>query len=148
MESNYAFHFCTYEPFPRINSTVLEQTCHTHIVDVNLNDIDLVELYKCLPLCLIPDPVTLLHDRDVVQVHLWFPIVVLLCDFILHHLVALHLILICVFFVVPPLHSFYNTKSVVLCLGITAAVCLLVTIFSFQTKVRSFLFWPDFHAVP
>uniref|UniRef100_A0A674MEN5 Protein lifeguard 2 n=1 Tax=Takifugu rubripes TaxID=31033 RepID=A0A674MEN5_TAKRU len=32
------------------------------------------------------------------------------------------------------LSSFYNTKSVVLCLGITAAVCLLVTIFSFQTK--------------
>ncbi|XP_046880873.1 fas apoptotic inhibitory molecule 2b [Hypomesus transpacificus] len=31
--------------------------------------------------------------------------------------------------------SFYNTKSVVLCLGITALVCLSVTIFSFQTKV-------------
>ncbi|KAI3357439.1 hypothetical protein L3Q82_015872, partial [Scortum barcoo] len=30
--------------------------------------------------------------------------------------------------------SFYNTKSVVMCLGITAAVCLLVTVFSFQTK--------------
>uniref|UniRef100_A0A3B4ACS0 Protein lifeguard 2 n=1 Tax=Periophthalmus magnuspinnatus TaxID=409849 RepID=A0A3B4ACS0_9GOBI len=30
--------------------------------------------------------------------------------------------------------SFYNTKSVVLCLGITAAVCLLVTLCSFQTK--------------
>uniref|UniRef100_A0AAQ4PTY8 Protein lifeguard 2 n=1 Tax=Gasterosteus aculeatus aculeatus TaxID=481459 RepID=A0AAQ4PTY8_GASAC len=29
---------------------------------------------------------------------------------------------------------FYNTKSVVMCLGITAAVCLLVTVFSFQTK--------------
>ncbi|XP_053705009.1 protein lifeguard 2-like isoform X2 [Synchiropus splendidus] len=33
------------------------------------------------------------------------------------------------------LSSFYNTKSVVMCLSITAAVCLLVTIFSFQTKV-------------
>ncbi|KAJ8403990.1 hypothetical protein AAFF_G00343400 [Aldrovandia affinis] len=33
------------------------------------------------------------------------------------------------------LSSFYNTKSVVLCLGITAMVCLSVTIFSFQTKV-------------
>lgn len=32
--------------------------------------------------------------------------------------------------------SFYNTKSVVLCLGITAIVCLCVTIFSFQSKVR------------
>uniref|UniRef100_A0A3Q4C165 Protein lifeguard 2 n=1 Tax=Mola mola TaxID=94237 RepID=A0A3Q4C165_MOLML len=31
--------------------------------------------------------------------------------------------------------SFYNTKSVVLCLGITALVCLSVTIFSFQSRV-------------
>uniref|UniRef100_A0A8C7CNM0 Protein lifeguard 2 n=1 Tax=Oncorhynchus kisutch TaxID=8019 RepID=A0A8C7CNM0_ONCKI len=30
---------------------------------------------------------------------------------------------------------FYNTKSVVLCLGITALVCMSVTIFSFQTKI-------------
>lgn len=36
------------------------------------------------------------------------------------------------------LNSFYNTKSVVMCLGITVAVCLVVTIFSFQTKVRIF----------
>ncbi|XP_076022866.1 protein lifeguard 2-like [Genypterus blacodes] len=33
------------------------------------------------------------------------------------------------------LSSFYNTKSVVMCLGITAAVCLIVTVFSFQTKI-------------
>ncbi|XP_013874060.1 protein lifeguard 2 [Austrofundulus limnaeus] len=32
------------------------------------------------------------------------------------------------------LSSYYNTKSVVMCLGIAAAVCLIVTIFSFQTK--------------
>lgn len=31
--------------------------------------------------------------------------------------------------------SYYDTKSVLLCLGITALVCLSVTIFSFQTKV-------------
>uniref|UniRef100_A0A672G3U8 Protein lifeguard 2 n=1 Tax=Salarias fasciatus TaxID=181472 RepID=A0A672G3U8_SALFA len=31
--------------------------------------------------------------------------------------------------------SFYNTKSVMLCLGITAVVCLSVTVFSFQSKV-------------
>ncbi|TNN81326.1 Protein lifeguard 2 [Liparis tanakae] len=31
--------------------------------------------------------------------------------------------------------SFYNTKSVVLCLGITALVCLSVTIFSFQSRI-------------
>uniref|UniRef100_A0A8C9S561 Protein lifeguard 2 n=1 Tax=Scleropages formosus TaxID=113540 RepID=A0A8C9S561_SCLFO len=30
---------------------------------------------------------------------------------------------------------FYNTKSVVICLGITALVCLSVTVFSFQTKI-------------
>ncbi|XP_077185016.1 protein lifeguard 2 isoform X2 [Paroedura picta] len=32
------------------------------------------------------------------------------------------------------LSSYYNTMSVLLCLGITALVCLSVTIFSFQTK--------------
>ncbi|XP_072522487.1 fas apoptotic inhibitory molecule 2b [Salminus brasiliensis] len=31
--------------------------------------------------------------------------------------------------------SFYNSRSVVLCLGITAAVCLSITIFSFQSRV-------------
>ncbi|MEQ2176494.1 hypothetical protein GOODEAATRI_028565 [Goodea atripinnis] len=31
--------------------------------------------------------------------------------------------------------SFYNTKSVMLCLGITALVCLSVTLFSFQSKI-------------
>uniref|UniRef100_A0A3Q3F255 Protein lifeguard 2 n=1 Tax=Labrus bergylta TaxID=56723 RepID=A0A3Q3F255_9LABR len=36
---------------------------------------------------------------------------------------------------------FYNTKSVVMCLGITATVCLLVTVFSFQTKVRKTTFF-------
>ncbi|KAK2102195.1 hypothetical protein P7K49_019862 [Saguinus oedipus] len=30
--------------------------------------------------------------------------------------------------------SYYNTTSVLLCLGITALVCLSVTVFSFQTK--------------
>lgn len=33
--------------------------------------------------------------------------------------------------------SYYNTTSVLLCLGITALVCLSVTVFSFQTKVSS-----------
>ncbi|MED6266586.1 hypothetical protein CHARACLAT_003562 [Characodon lateralis] len=31
--------------------------------------------------------------------------------------------------------SFYNTKSVMLCLGITALVCLSVTLLSFQSKI-------------
>lgn len=61
----------------------------------------------------------------------------MLCDFILHILAMLDLNLTCFL-------SFYNTKSVVLCLGITAAVCLLVTIFSFQTKVRKSLFFVAF----
>lgn len=34
-----------------------------------------------------------------------------------------------------PFNSYYNTKSVVMCLGITAMVCLTVTLVSFQTKV-------------
>lgn len=34
-----------------------------------------------------------------------------------------------------PSCSYYNTTSVLLCLGITALVCLSVTVFSFQTKV-------------
>ncbi|XP_058486613.1 fas apoptotic inhibitory molecule 2b isoform X1 [Solea solea] len=31
--------------------------------------------------------------------------------------------------------SFYNTQSVLLCVGITALVCLCVTVFSFQSKI-------------
>ncbi|XP_028854192.1 fas apoptotic inhibitory molecule 2b [Denticeps clupeoides] len=51
-----------------------------------------------------------------------------------------NLILLCVFtlsmaFMLGFISSFYNTKSVMLCIGITAMVCLSVTIFSFQTKV-------------
>jgi len=34
-------------------------------------------------------------------------------------------------------YSFYNTKSVMLCIGITATVLLCVTIFSFQSKVSN-----------
>ncbi|KAM6977981.1 fas apoptotic inhibitory molecule 2b [Aplochiton taeniatus] len=33
------------------------------------------------------------------------------------------------------LSSYYNTKSVIMCLGITTLVCLTVTVFSFQTKI-------------
>lgn len=44
--------------------------------------------------------------------------------------------------------SFYNTKSVIICLGITALVCLTITIFSFHTKVsiysQIFLFFFTF----
>lgn len=40
-------------------------------------------------------------------------------------------------------HSYYNTTSVLLCLGITALVCLSVTVFSFQTKVSSGVWGQD-----
>uniref|UniRef100_A0A672GY07 Protein lifeguard 2 n=1 Tax=Salarias fasciatus TaxID=181472 RepID=A0A672GY07_SALFA len=50
-----------------------------------------------------------------------------------------NLILLTIFVSVTHTHThtriYYNTKSVVMCLGITAAVCLLVTVFSFQTKL-------------
>ncbi|XP_064155645.1 protein lifeguard 2-like isoform X1 [Anguilla rostrata] len=51
-----------------------------------------------------------------------------------------NLILLAVFtasmaFMTAFVSSFYNTKSVMICLGITAMVCLSVTIFSFQTKI-------------
>lgn len=34
-----------------------------------------------------------------------------------------------------PFLSFYNTKAVFLAVGITAVVCVIVTVFCFQTKV-------------
>lgn len=43
----------------------------------------------------------------------------------------------------PVSHSYYNTTSVLLCLGITALVCLSVTVFSFQTKVSSVAYGRD-----
>ncbi|XP_063284617.1 protein lifeguard 2 [Pelobates fuscus] len=51
-----------------------------------------------------------------------------------------NLILLAIFtlsmaYVTGMLSSYYNTKSVILCLGITALVCLSVTLFSFQTKI-------------
>ncbi|XP_056411344.1 protein lifeguard 2 [Hyla sarda] len=51
-----------------------------------------------------------------------------------------NLILLSVFtlsmsYVTGMLSSYYNTTSVILCLGITALVCIAVTLFSFQTKV-------------
>uniref|UniRef100_A0A3P9JUE3 Protein lifeguard 2 n=1 Tax=Oryzias latipes TaxID=8090 RepID=A0A3P9JUE3_ORYLA len=45
-----------------------------------------------------------------------------------------NLILLSIFHI-DSFYSFYNTKSVVMCLGITVVVCLLVTVFSFQTKI-------------
>ncbi|KAM3877869.1 protein lifeguard 2-like [Diretmus argenteus] len=52
----------------------------------------------------------------------------------------LNIILLAVFtlsmaFMLGFMSSFYNTTSVVMCLGITALVCLSVTVFSFQTKI-------------
>jgi len=38
-------------------------------------------------------------------------------------------------FIMGFMSSFYNTRSVMLCIGITALVCMSVTLFSFQSKV-------------
>ncbi|XP_034028323.1 protein lifeguard 2-like [Thalassophryne amazonica] len=51
------------------------------------------------------------------------------------NLILLAIFTISLSYMTGMLSSFYNTKSVVMCLGITAAVCLLVTVFSFQTKI-------------
>lgn len=50
------------------------------------------------------------------------------------NLIFLALFTVSLSYMTGMLSSFYNTKSVVMCLAITAAVCLLVTVFSFQTK--------------
>ncbi|KAM5179905.1 protein lifeguard 2 [Mantella aurantiaca] len=51
-----------------------------------------------------------------------------------------NLILLCVFtlsmsYLTGMIASYYNTTTVILCLGITALVCIAVTLFSFQSKV-------------
>lgn len=65
---------------------------------------------------------------------MWLFCVTLHCAFLLLYTLSSAGIFSC-------FNSFYNTKSVVICLGITVAVCLLVTIFSFQTKVRKIWFF-------
>ncbi|KAM8975343.1 protein lifeguard 2 [Pelodytes ibericus] len=51
------------------------------------------------------------------------------------NLILLSIFTLSMAYVTGMLSSYYNTKSVILCLGITALVCLSVTLFSFQTKV-------------
>nr|XP_057940417.1 protein lifeguard 2-like isoform X6 [Doryrhamphus excisus] len=51
------------------------------------------------------------------------------------NLILLAIFTLSLIYMTGMLSSFYNTKSVMICLGITTAVCLLVTILSFQTKV-------------
>ncbi|XP_072558357.1 protein lifeguard 2-like isoform X1 [Paramormyrops kingsleyae] len=51
------------------------------------------------------------------------------------NLLLLVIFTLCLSYMTGMLSSFYNTKSVMICLGITALVCLSVTIFSFQTKI-------------
>ncbi|KAL7864300.1 hypothetical protein AOLI_G00157200 [Acnodon oligacanthus] len=38
-------------------------------------------------------------------------------------------------FMTGVMSSYFNTKSVMICLGITAFICLSITVFSFQTKI-------------
>ncbi|MFT7804661.1 protein lifeguard 2-like isoform X1 [Arapaima gigas] len=51
------------------------------------------------------------------------------------NLILLTIFTLSLSYITGMLSSFYNTKSVMICLGITALVCLSVTIFSFQTKI-------------
>uniref|UniRef100_A0A8U7P159 Protein lifeguard 2 n=1 Tax=Corvus moneduloides TaxID=1196302 RepID=A0A8U7P159_CORMO len=50
------------------------------------------------------------------------------------NLILLSIFTLSMAYLTAMLSSYYNTKSVLLCLGITALVCLSVTIFSFQSK--------------
>lgn len=52
-----------------------------------------------------------------------------------YNIILLVLFTLSMAFMMGFVSSFYNTKSVILCLGITAIVCLSVTVFSFQSKV-------------
>lgn len=72
-----------------------------------------------------------LHDGICVKVNTYCDVVVCLCGC----LISTHPNISGVKYSFSS-SSFYNTKSVVLCLGITSLVCLSVTIFSFQSKVR------------
>ncbi|XP_071990683.1 protein lifeguard 2 isoform X2 [Engystomops pustulosus] len=51
------------------------------------------------------------------------------------NLILLTIFTLSMAYVTGMIASYYDTKSVILCLGITALVCLAVTLFSFQTKV-------------
>ncbi|XP_069509762.1 protein lifeguard 2 [Ambystoma mexicanum] len=50
------------------------------------------------------------------------------------NLILLSIFTISLAYLTGMLSSYFDTKSVLLCLGITALVCLSITIFSFQTK--------------
>ncbi|XP_066528412.1 fas apoptotic inhibitory molecule 2b [Hoplias malabaricus] len=51
------------------------------------------------------------------------------------NLILLTIFTLCMACMLGCVSSFYNTKSVLLCLGITAVVCVCVTLFSFQSAV-------------
>ncbi|XP_017548196.1 fas apoptotic inhibitory molecule 2b [Pygocentrus nattereri] len=51
------------------------------------------------------------------------------------NLILLTIFTLCMASMLGFVSSYYNTKSVVLCLAITAMVCLCVTIFSFQSSI-------------
>uniref|UniRef100_A0A8D0AXY5 Protein lifeguard 2 n=1 Tax=Sander lucioperca TaxID=283035 RepID=A0A8D0AXY5_SANLU len=74
-----------------------------------------------------------LHDGICVKVNTYCDVVVCLCGC----LISTHPNISGVKYSFSS-SSFYNTKSVVLCLGITSLVCLSVTIFSFQSKFLAF----------
>ncbi|XP_053509174.1 fas apoptotic inhibitory molecule 2b [Ictalurus furcatus] len=51
------------------------------------------------------------------------------------NLILLSVFTLCMAFMLGFVSSYYNTRSVIVCLGITAVVCVCVTVFSFHTKV-------------
>ncbi|XP_044143981.1 protein lifeguard 2 [Bufo gargarizans] len=51
------------------------------------------------------------------------------------NLILLSIFTLSMSYITGMLSSYYNTTSVIVCLGITALVCLTVTLFSYQTKV-------------
>ncbi|XP_071990681.1 protein lifeguard 2 isoform X1 [Engystomops pustulosus] len=55
------------------------------------------------------------------------------------NLILLTIFTLSMAYVTGMIASYYDTKSVILCLGITALVCLAVTLFSFQTKLHLLL---------
>ncbi|XP_036447911.1 protein lifeguard 2-like [Colossoma macropomum] len=57
------------------------------------------------------------------------------------NMILLSIFTVALAFMTGVMSSYFNTKSVMICLGITAFICLSVTIFSFQTKIDLTSVW-------
>lgn len=89
----------------------------------------------CFDLFYVADSCLVLHGWNNFEVCFWLQLsqhtlqrtAQFICTFALLPLMVL--ITICVFY------SYYETKAVLLAMGITTIVCIAVTVFCFQTKV-------------